>query len=76
MAMYERSGVLATALGVGTALLCGVLIAGCGLMERSQTRDRDSEFGSLQWVSQGELAGERGPNGFLRSDTQTITPAG
>lgn len=74
--MYERRGVLSTAMGMGTALLCGVLVAGCGLRERSQTRDRDSEFGGLQWVSQGELLGERDPNGFLGSNTQTIIPAG
>ena len=74
--MYERRGVLTTALGVGTALLCGVLVTGCGLQERLETKDGDNGFGGLQWVSQGELVGERDLNGFLRSDTQTIMQAG
>lgn len=74
--MYERRGVLTRAMGIGAALLCGVWIAGCGLQERLGTKDADAGFGGLQWVSQGELLGDRDLNGFLGSDTQTIMRAG
>ena len=63
-------------MGVGAALLFGVLVAGCGLLERLETQDGDPGFGALQWVSQGELAGERNSNEFLGSDKQTIMQAG
>ena len=74
--MYQRRGVLRTALGVGAALFGGVLVAGCGLLERLETKDGDPGLGALQWVSQAELAGERNSNEFLGSDKQTIMQAG
>ncbi len=74
--MYERRGILTTALGVGAALLFGVLVAGCGLPERLETKEGDPGLGALQWVSQAELAGERDSNEFLGSDKQTIMQAG
>lgn len=43
--MYERRGVLTTVWGVGAALLFGVLVAGCGLLERLETQDGDPGFG-------------------------------